>query len=242
MATGAAMGAVSLPVLAAASTPATAEIEPVSGVTLSYDESFLKRHRPVFVASYETRRQYKGLYGYKATSPDYDYDVACYWSQLTHQDGLPFVNKDTHLGDHEPLFCYVNPDTGETEYVAMTVYHHIANDQQARENFHWAAYETDEETHPVIQIVDGWHHYKAVESSSWAVGNFPLRDFVAVRETWKDNGFYNRTHDRAVDDPMVMRHRSSWWADGTLDGEIARFWHRLGFGGAETADPVSEGE
>jgi len=53
------------------------------------------------------------LYGYVARSNEYETDMLCYWAQLTHQDGLPGVRADSHLGDHDPIFVFVDSESGD---------------------------------------------------------------------------------------------------------------------------------
>lgn len=204
-------------------------------VTLEFDKAFLRKHRPVFVSTRETRQQYKGLYGYKATSDEYDYDYAYYWSQLTHQEGLLFVSKDTHLGDHEPLICCVSKDSGELESVIWTEYHHFAAEQPA-DALQVVSSATNEKTHPVFEIDTNWHNYYDVESDDWSLGDFELKNWIDVRDSWRDNGFYEETSAKAIEDPETMQTRDTWWADGTSDKRFALLWRRLGRGGADRAD------
>lgn len=217
------------------------DVPPTADVTLEYDEAFLRRHRPAFVASQETRMQYRGLYGYKATAEEYDYDVACYWSQLTHQDDASLWGVSTpgvHLGDHEPIYNFVDPETGESAYVVPTVYHHIATKNDAASNYQFVAHEAGDPTHPVVRIVDGYHHYAAVGSDNWTIDNYELKDWLAVEETWADYDFYAKTYNAAVKNPAVMLSRPAWWDDGTFDYWSARQWYRLGRGGADQAEEI----
>lgn len=217
------------------------DVPPTGDVTLEYDEAFLKKHRPAFVASPTTRSQYRGLYGYKASAEAYDYDVACYWSQLTHQDDETLWGVSTpavHLGDHEPVYVFVSPETGASEHVVPTVYHHIAIKNDDAENFQFVAHETSEATHPVLRIVDGYHHYNPIESDAWAIENYELKDWTAVEQTWADHDFYKKMYDAAVRNPAVMLERPAWWDDGTLDYFAARQWYRLGRGGADQTEDI----
>lgn len=215
------------------------DVPPTGDVTLEYDEAFLQRHRPAFVTSWETRQQYRGLYGYKATADEYDYDVACYWSQLTHQNDASLWGVTTpavHLGDHEPIYNFISKETGESEHVVPTVYHHIGIKNDSASRFQYVSHHAGEATHPVVRIVDGYHHYKPVESENWAVENFELKDWTAVEPTWADHDFYARTYNPAVRNPEVMLERPAWWDDGTTDYWLARQWYRLGRGGADDAE------
>lgn len=210
-------------------------------LTHTYDEDFLKRYRPVFVAERQVVQRYMGLFGYRIQSPQYDYDYAYYWSQLTHQEGLPFVSADSKIGDHEPLICVVDKSSGELERVVWTNYHHYAGRADA-ENIQVVADETNIPTHPVFEIDPRWHNYYTSSSENWGRSPFPLRNWLAVRDRWIQNDFYEDTDAGAIEDPEVMDtapagdQREKWWADGTWDARAARIWALIGAGGINRAE------
>jgi len=194
-------------------------------ITIEYDEQFLKRYRPMFVADIDVARNYLGLYGYKATSPEYNVEYAYYWSQLAVQDGLPLVSKDSHLGDHEPVICAVDPGEQTLERCTWANYHHYAAQASARQLNTVADEDPDQPTHPVFRIDSNWHNYYAAGSDNWTRGDWPLRSWPAVRDEWRANGFYEGTSAAAIEDAQVMDEgRGTWWADGTNDRLFVRAW------------------
>lgn len=202
-----------------------------------FDETFLERYRPRFIAETQVARRYKGLFGYKATSPEYDYEYAYYWSRLTHQEGLSFVSKDSKIGDTEPVICAVDPDSGDLEHVIWTNYHHYAAAARA-DRLHVVEDGDGDGEHPVFEIDPRWHNYYAADErqGDGVTGPYPLRNWLAARDQWLRNDVFANTHDPAVEDPEVMETRESWWADGTPDAFFARFWATFGRGGIGRAD------
>lgn len=202
-------------------------------ITHEYDEAFLQRYRPVFVADIDVIEAYKGLYGYKCTSPEYDYEYAYYWSQLTHQDGLPGVgNADAHLLDHEPFIAAVDPDDG-LQRAIWSNYHHLAGTAPADE-LTVVSSDGGAEEWTVMELDPRWHNQYASASENWSRDNFELQNWLDVRDAWRANGYFDETSDAAIEDPQVMLNgRGHWWAAGQTDVWLAQAWKTLGLGGAD---------
>ncbi|MFC7216453.1 hypothetical protein ACFQO4_20555 [Saliphagus sp. GCM10025334] len=212
-------------------------------VTIEFDEQMLYRYEPLLVTDWETRQRHNGLFGYVARSEEYDYDVCCYWSQLSHQDGANlwgFVfQADSHLGDHEPIYVMVDKETGEVARVVYSAYHHFPAEVEPMGGNLEQIRHPELRTHATLEIIPYWHHHKYSpgEDGAFASNFSNLEDWGEAREQWADNGFYNRTNSRAIEDPEVMLTRSSWWESGTIDHRLGELFHRLGWaGGSETDD------
>ncbi|AUX09274.1 hypothetical protein AArcSl_1645 [Halalkaliarchaeum desulfuricum] len=198
-------------------------------VELTFDEEWLERYQPALIKSSDGRRRSVGLFAYRATKEDTDTEVACYWHRLTHQDGLPLIGSDGHLYDHEPAYVFV--EDGAVEEVVFTGYHHFASSIEGdRLHDHLVANHTSEATHPVLEVVDPWHHYDAVRASDSDEGErafLALEDFTAAESSWRANDIWEATASEAVYDPHSMRDRDSWWDEGTFDYRMASLWRRL---------------
>lgn len=200
-------------------------------VTIEWDYDWLQQYRPGFKTTYQTMQRSNGLYAYRATSKEYEYDVACYWHRLTHQDGLPMLSPDSHNYDHEPCYVFVN-DSGNVEEVAYTHFHHFADvlEGEALSNA-LLAHETGDTTHVPLEIISPWHHYTVRSDLSeddlvWV--DVEDTEGVSFLDTWTSRGAFESTQDETVFDPAVMRDRSSWWDESTMDYRFASIWYKLG--------------
>ncbi len=71
---------------------------------LTFNEDVLLDYAPKLVLSQEARQKWRGLWGWTATSQEYEYDHHVYVALYTHQDGLGTIGQwlsDSHLGDTE---------------------------------------------------------------------------------------------------------------------------------------------
>lgn len=208
--------------------------------TIAFDEQYLYEYQPMLRLNKVTREQYKGLYGYVARSEEHETDALCYWSQLTHQNGLPGVRADSHLGDHEPIYVFVNSETGGVEEVVYTAYHWFTGSVEIGDDPS-AALQTegsDSPTHATFSVVPEWHNYQFNAEQTGAL--VELKSWPAVRETWVQNGFYEPANVEAIEDPWQIREANSWWEEGSIDAQIAGIWANigdtLGWYGADKAD------
>lgn len=198
-------------------------------VTLEYDEEWLRTYRPAFLMDYETRQRSNAVYAYKATSEEYEYDWACYWHRMSHQDGASLIGVDAHLYDHEPVYVAVDGD-GDAERAVYTYYHHFASqvEQPALQDLLIDSEET-RETHIALEIIDPWHHYNAAPNTeiSDLTLDYEFEDWTAAVDTWEDRGVFEATSGSAVYDPASMWERDSWWDESTTDYRFASLWHGL---------------
>ena len=207
-------------------------------VEILFDQQMLRRYEPRLIMNEQTRRRHKGLYGYVARSDEYDYDVCCYWSQLTHQDGLPIVRADSSFGDHEPIYVFVDKETEQIHDVIYTAYHWYASQISVEDSPDSFIRDRDDDsaTHIVLGVVDPWHHYTRDVHGSGVF--LPLRNWLNVRDDWADSNMYEAAQNEAIEDPMLMRDRNSWWQDDSTDSLFAELWRMLGLRGGAQADEL----
>ena len=192
-------------------------------VTLSYDQALLERYRPRLVFEDDSRDQLIGLYGWYATSPEFDTDVAVYWASYTHQTGV--TDFDSHYGDHEPLYVFVNSTTGEVQRVVYSAYHWLKGTTV-----------TDRE-HPQFAVIHPWHHYIQTTTEGVLVG---VDDLHSVFDSWLTNGLEEDLATGSVVNPWSMLSRGDWWRRGSFGlsrGELlASVYYRLGLHDAGRAN------
>lgn len=216
-----------------ASAAGVPELATPDSVTLSYDEERLRKYQPRMITSTENRPRITGLYGYIAEDSERDLTAYAYWLQLTHQSGLPGVSQDSHLGDHEPVYVFVDAD-GVPTSVVYSGYHHYAAAKSLGEDDLVADRAADPTHVDALRITDPYHHYLFDPAAT--SGFVDLDDWLSVRDSWARNDFYAKTENAAVDDPFTMLTRDTWWADGTRDRQFALLWRFVGIGGASAAD------
>ena len=226
-----------------------------SHITYSYDQQELEAYQPKFITSRDARSKITGLFGFKAESTNWSRDAYYYWMRYTHQDSASdsvdafgvltdVLGPDSHLYDREPSIVFVDDDGVPTQAV-VTGYHHYALEiPYEPDEFLWTEDRLDgTASHVHLRVIDPWHHYRYVEADSEDRGTllesvFDVRNWLEVRDAWRDNGFYNNSHGPAIEDPFVMLDRESWWADGTWDQRFGKLWIRMGLGGARESDDL----
>lgn len=199
-------------------------------VTITYDEARLERWQPYLSLDIEADNDLSGVYGYVATSDQWDRDVLCYWSRYAVQEGwLPW---DTHQYDHEPVYLFLDAAASEPappdalELVKYAAYHHYSGSWEPTTEDLEGSRQSDAETHVSLDVVSPWHHYRRGEAGSGLLPD--LRDWPSARPEWEAYGFYDDTSREAVDNPITMYDREHWWRDGTVDARVASLWLRLG--------------
>lgn len=211
-------------------------------IEIYYDEFRLRKYQPKLVMDQDTRRRFKGLFGYVAESENEDTFVCCYWMQKTHQDGLPIINKDSHLGDHEPIYVFVDEDSEDVETIVYTGYHWYAS-EITPENTLMTSDRAADETHANFEVIDPWHHFSRVPTDGTHGAFFELKSWPEHRDSWMDNGFYDPAQPEAIEDPWTMMERDGWWRDGSFDKRMASVWRVLGLRGGDQTDGLrAEGE
>jgi|AntDeeMetageno50_2_1112565.scaffolds.fasta_scaffold00968_4 hypothetical protein len=224
-------------------------------VTLSFDQTELEAYQPKFETSRDARRKMVDLYGFKAESSEWDVDVYAYWLRYNFQNSatdslgtlsslLSFGGPDSHFRDHEPSYIFVDPE-GTPDKAVVTGYHHYALDIPFDDALWTEDRLAGTRSHVHLNVVDPWHHYKSVpppadESTATLLeSTVDLENWLEARDPWVDNGFYANSHAPAIENPFVMYNdRDTWWADGTVDKQLAPLWITLGLGGARDSDDL----
>lgn len=173
-------------------------------VTLSFDETDLEQYRPLLVTGHlGPEDQPTKQYAWRASSPDRDTDVYCYWTFWVTQAGV--TGRDSHYLDRQPIYVHVASD-GAIKGVDYSGWHWLAVHDNAPRTFADSAGE-----HPTLRVADRWHHYTRTD----AEGRFvDLASLHTVFDSWLDTGWEDDLHPGAAQNPWVMRSRSSWWRDG----------------------------
>jgi hypothetical protein len=222
-------------------------------ITYSYDQAEIEAYQPQFVTSRDTRQQIVGIYGFKAESTKHDLSAYYYWLRYSFQssasDSLGTISQllsggpDGHFRDHEPVIVF-SRDDGTPDRVVTTGYHHFALEIDAdTDDTVWTQDRlSGVESHVHLDIVDPWHHYKTVpppdDRGTFLESVATVDNWLEVRDAWKDNGFYDKSHGPAIENPFVMLERDTWWADDTIDRQLAPLWIKIGLGGARDSDQL----
>lgn len=220
---------------AAASAPASAshdrDIPPY--VTLSYDEELIRQYQPLLVLNGVENRP-TGYHAVYVESAESDLDVIVGFNYYLYQAGVDPAGRDSHLGDREPVYIYIDSASGEPIKVQYSAYHWYENTQ------YYQDLRTDSTgKRAKLQVVPRWHHH--VTYDGWQEGEtlevFDLRESFP---SWLDNGLEEELHQGAVYNPTEeMQQRDYWWADGAqnwMERSLASVYLVLGVRGASQTD------
>ena len=186
-------------------------------VTIAYDQEAVERYRPVAVNPPRKRSDEhpQQWHAWIASSPEYDYDVYCYWMFYRVQRGA--TQKDSHRYDREPVYVLVDPTLEEVRELVYTSGHWMAAVEESPPLY--------DGQHVQLRIVSPHNHYVQTD----AAGTFytveplgtedgepfhPSDTEQTTFEDWLDTGWRESLHPPAALDPAVMRSRESWWAEG----------------------------
>lgn len=217
-----------------------------AGTLIEFDETLLRTYQPSLAMTMDTQEAFVGLYGYvvrndpESDLEPYDYDVCCYWSQLSIQEGLWFLSEDSHLGDHEPIYVFIDPETEEVDRVVYSAYHHYPAEVSPDSAKFRQERHPDHSTHVVLRVDERWHNYHRDPGRDGTLDYPDIDNWLDVRDHWADNGFYEHTSDEAIEDPATMLNRQAWWDEDTLDYKFAPLAHRFGLFGAGEADDLRD--
>jgi hypothetical protein len=208
-------------------------------VEIVFDEATLKQYRPLLKLSPEAERSnLLGIHGLVA-QPTADAEdppdtiVCVYWVEWATQDGVsPFESgplSDSHHGDHEPIYVFVDRSDGSVSLILFSAYHWIRGVDPAPALYN--------DTHPQLYVFAPHHHYRRTEQE----GIFPdLYDLTDSYPDWLANGLAEAMRPGAVTNPWSMRNHESWWrsseAAGLVEVNVAEtVWQTLrsvGYGDA----------
>jgi len=209
---------------------------------IEWDEYRLRKYRPKLVMDDETKKRFDGLYGYVATSPERETDVLCYWSKVKRTESLPAGTSKlgSSIGDHDPIYVFVNSETDELERIVYSAYNLEAAEVQPDEGDLDPSDLSDEPTRATFTLVSGWNHYRYTPDATGAY-QYELKSWPEVRPTWLDNNF--GMDAAAVEDPWQLTSTNDWRAN---DGWFSTtdIWlslgQTLGWFGADSADDLKE--
>jgi hypothetical protein len=233
--TAAAVGATTLAPTAAA------ERSPAPHVTLSFDQQRLEQYRPLLDIPSGAEFASPEWYGWVAESPEYDTTCLVYFAFYQGQRG--WTRADSHRGDREPVYCFVDQYGTVTE-VVYSAWHWM---QAASSSPH--LYEPDGGgTHVTARTFEPHHQYKLTDENAGRLlsvnelGTSDGAPFTADLnsdvqfERWLAQGWSEALHPGAATEPWIMRNRDSWWRDGT-ERYARAVWNvqlqlaQFGFGG-----------
>jgi len=210
--------------------------------THSEDLEILRRYQPLLVMQAEDRKQFKFQLAYVARSEEYDTYACCYISRYIVQDGVG--PGDSHLGDTEPVYVFVQEDTDVPTEVVFSAWHWnaagaFAADAALSED------RTSSATHVSLDIATPHHQYSLREDDRGVF--YDLADWHDYRQRLVDNGLYDRGEPAAFEEPWTMSAdhggRAGWWTDEgafqagvppevNVDYALMRVWRLLGIRGA----------
>jgi len=177
-------------------------------VTIDFPTDKMNRYRPAFDLSAVDPDDILGLYGWRARSPEYDYDYYVWWMRWSHQEGVAPAGVDSHYLDHEPVLVGVNPSNGSVEYLAYSGYHWLKAA---------AAGSTIplQDDHPLLYIFSPWHHYRlAPDATGSTLEAQDLRDDF---DAWVTNQLEDDLVPGASYDPAILgpAGQTDWWREGS---------------------------
>ncbi len=228
----------------AASTDLADVDEEFSHVDTTYESDIeaLEQFQPRLVMQSDDRTKFKHQLAYVARSEKYDTYACCYIARYSAQDGVG--NADSHLGDTEPIYVFVNEDTDSPTEVVFSAWHwNAAGAMKADANL--SADRVSTATHVSLDVANPHHHYSLREDDRGVF--YELADWHEYRQSLVDNGLYHRGSAAAFEEPWVLsadhNNRAGWWSeDGVVfsgippdihvDYALMRVWDLLGVRGA----------
>lgn len=221
---------------AALSAPAAADHQDAKPeyVTLSYNEELIKTYQPLLVLEgVEVEPwSYHALY---AESSESDLDVVVGFHKYPYQEG--YSSQDSHLGDREPVYIYVDSSSGEPIKVQYSFYHWYENTES------WSDVKTDSSgKRPIMRVVPKHHQHRVY--GGWKTGaegrDLPVKNLLESYPGWLDAGLEDDIHPGAVYNPQEeMQYRDYWWREealGTFEHILNGVWLRLGLGEGSQTD------
>lgn len=199
-------------------------------VSLRYDQAEMEAYRPLVIDPPRARsdEQAQRWHGWIAESPEYPTTVYVYFMyyQVQRDGGIA-----GHRFDREPVYVFVDNETGDVEEIVYSAYHWLAEHTASPPTVTEAG-----EEHPTLRIVAPYNHY--VLTREEAVDEYPVEplgtadgqpfssDDETTFETWLATGWEEDLEPGVVTDPARMRTRESWWREGR-ETLFTRLWAGL---------------
>lgn len=181
-----------------------------SHVDITYEQDTLERYQPRLTMTTDHIERFRHQASYVARSDRYDSYACCYVARYTVQEGA--TGHDSHLGDTEPCYVFVDSETDEPVEAVWTGWHWNAAGITAEDaTLHPGR--TNDPTHISLSVVYPWGNYQYADQDEGAF--FELADWRGKREALVDGGLYDRGSTAAFEEPWVMsaEHdaKPGWW-------------------------------
>lgn len=207
---------------------------PPNHVTLSFDRAELEGYRPRLVTRNLGVKPSK-QYAWIASSPEHETDAYTYWTWYVTQKGR--TGRDSHYLDREPVYLFVDEESGDIREVVYSGYHWLAARTRSPT--------TDLDDHVLLEVAEDYHHYIRTADDTGEL--VELEDLDETFTEWLANGWEEDLAVGAAQNPWIMSSvddgagRSSWWRRGqTLGISSTEIWKqvslKLGLFGAEQSD------
>lgn len=197
-------------------------------VSRRYDESLLQEFKPYLVTRDLGSNTPNALFGFVARSTEFDHTMLVYWAEYDFQKGV-VLGYDSHFGDHEPVYIRVDEAANEIVDISYSAYHWL------RGYTPLPPVDSDTGNHPLLHVVDPWHHYYTTAEEGVDVDLTELTD--ETLQAWWDNGWDEAIHLRSLSVPWVMAGsdgRKDWWQDSaggfSFEATLRRYYYPLRFG------------
>lgn len=185
------------------------------GAYIEHDPDYLAEYQPRFLMNEEDVEVFEALRAWAVKSNDYATDALVYWMEYSEQEGV--TQYDSHPGDHEPVYVFVDSERGIIREVVYSAYHWLAGRTYTPPT-------TDGGTNPTMHVVTPWHHTYPTP----AVGRKPeVKQLHDVFEDWLDDGMHEDLEPGLVHNPWRMASpggREHWWR-GSVAGFSAKEWY-----------------
>lgn len=205
-------------------------------VTVSYDETLIKRYQPQLVLG-GVAPEPLGYYGLHAESEDSTLNAVYGFVKYPYQEGSG-GRTDSHLGDHEPVIVWYDQSTGDVVQVDYSAYHWFRGTAPA-DRFQYA---DADQRRPMLRVDESYHHYYIY------AGEFPgqrleVNNLLEAVDGWLSNGLEDELAPSQPHNPWAMLGRESWWRHtrrNWADAFAKALWFNLGLSDATGTADVQE--
>lgn len=202
-----------------------------------FDHYRLRQYAPKLRLTANVRPRFKGLYGYVAEHPDEDTFVCCYWSHLESATTPWGLSDASALGDHKPVYVFVDHESGEVDRVIYAGWHLLAAEATEWET-DFVTGRNPDERHIVLEIDDPHHYYRDRDGDESGAEFVEIESLPDERETWLANGFDGTVDPVTVEHPWVFLSSRSSWLRSRSDSYVAGTLRRAGRAGVRDADAL----
>lgn len=205
-------------------------------VTIQYDEPWLNRYSPMLDLTAVRITNRPTLRGWRVSSSEWDTEVGVYACEYAVQRDVTTLT--SHAGDHEWIYVFVDPDTGDVQSTSYTAYHwlrgYVLNP---------SVYQDGEGgRHPRFAVAPTYHNYAPLSSSD--TPNAVLLETQTLGDngtrsgplySWLKNGMAEDMEPGAVHHPWNLAPDGpldAWWSEdgsGRTNRWIVNAWAFVGF-------------